>query len=197
MSRHSICEYFLFMIDWFFRGTICLWQYPLYTVMVFDDWRNGIPIVYLVISCTQEHGLILVLQSLHDRVTRLRENWHPSSIVVDNAHAEINTRYSLIFFIWWLCFQSCPSASGFLLFLACAGLCGPMPKSSCVFGTFGKLRRRTLLKNLYGWRTCHDVWCNPWVVPLQLGWRRLTVRHHVNLYSLKDYRVSLICSVSN
>ena len=116
MSCHSICEYFLFMIDWFFRETICLWQYPLYTIMVFDNWRNGIPIVFLVISCTQEHGLILVLRSVHDRVTRLKKNWHPSSIVVDNTHAEINTlRYSLIFFIWWLCFQSCPSCVGVLI----------------------------------------------------------------------------------
>lgn len=36
-----------------------------------------------------------------------------------------------------------------------------MPRSSCVFGTFGGLKRRTLLQNLHGWRTCHgstDGW---------------------------------------
>ena len=41
------------------------------------------------------------------------------------------------------------------------------------------------------------VCCSPWIVPLQFGSRRLTVLQHVNLYSLENYRASLICSVSN
>ena len=45
------------------------------------------------------------------------------------------------------------------------------------------------------WWMCDYCWCTPWVVPLQLSSRRLTVRHHVNLYSLENYRASLICSV--
>jgi hypothetical protein len=59
--------------------------------MVFDDWTNGIHVVFFAISRMQEDDLIPVLQSLHDRVTTCRENWSPSAIIVDNAQAEINT----------------------------------------------------------------------------------------------------------
>jgi hypothetical protein len=37
-------------------------QYPLYTVMVFDDWRHGIPVAFFVISRSREQDLSHVLQ---------------------------------------------------------------------------------------------------------------------------------------
>ena len=66
-------------------------QYPLYIVMVFDDWRNGIPVAFFVISRTREQDLSPVLQALHQRVQSVNSDWNPSSIIVDNAQAEINT----------------------------------------------------------------------------------------------------------
>ena len=59
--------------------------------MVFDDWRNGIPVAFFIISRTREQDLRPVLQALHDRVQKIRNDWNPSSIIVDNAQAEINT----------------------------------------------------------------------------------------------------------
>jgi hypothetical protein len=59
--------------------------------MVFDDWRNGIPVAFFAISRTREQDLIPVLQALHNRVAKNKPNWSPSSIIVDNAQAEINT----------------------------------------------------------------------------------------------------------
>ena len=111
MSCNFMCEYFLPIIVCFLRCPTCLWQYPLYTVMVFDDWKNGIHVVFFVISRMQEQDLIPVFRSFHDRVTRLRANWCPSSIVVDNAQAEINTLRSFFIFsiLCWSCFPSCPS----------------------------------------------------------------------------------------
>jgi hypothetical protein len=44
-----------------------LWQYPLYTVMVFDEWRNSIPVAYFIISSSTENALKLVLQALKDK----------------------------------------------------------------------------------------------------------------------------------
>ena len=38
----------------FLRCPTCLWQYPLYTVMVFDDWMNDIFKVFFAISYTRE-----------------------------------------------------------------------------------------------------------------------------------------------
>ena len=59
--------------------------------MVFDDWRNGIPVAFFIISRTREHDLYPVLQALHKRVQSIAEDWNPSAIIVDNAQAEINT----------------------------------------------------------------------------------------------------------
>ena len=59
--------------------------------MVFDAWRNGIPVAFFVISRTREQDLHPVLQALHRRVQTIKKDWNPSSIIVDNAQAEINT----------------------------------------------------------------------------------------------------------
>lgn len=59
--------------------------------MVFDDWRNGIPVAFFAISRMREQDLVPVLQALHKRVSKVKKDWSPSSIIVDNAQAEINT----------------------------------------------------------------------------------------------------------
>ena len=76
--------------------------------MVFDEWRNGIPVAFFVISRTREQDLIPVLQALHNKVADYIPNWCPSSIIVDNAQAEINTlRYCQIStnFVYFLRFR--------------------------------------------------------------------------------------------
>ncbi len=39
----------------------CSLQYPLYTLMVFDEWQNWIPIAFIVIGKSQENDLDPVL----------------------------------------------------------------------------------------------------------------------------------------
>lgn len=65
-------------------------QYPLYTAMVFDEWRNGIPVAFFVISQCREKDLLFVLQELQKCVQEIDMTWNPASIIVDNAQAEIN-----------------------------------------------------------------------------------------------------------
>ena len=65
-------------------------HYPLYTVMVFDEWRNGILVAYFIISSSTENALKHVLQALKDKAVSMNANWEPSSIIVDNAQAELN-----------------------------------------------------------------------------------------------------------
>ena len=59
--------------------------------MVFDDWRNGIPVAFFVISRAREQDLHPVLLALHHKVQSIKLDWNPFSIIVDNAQAEINT----------------------------------------------------------------------------------------------------------
>ena len=67
-----------------------LWQYLFYTVMVFDEWRNGIHVAYFNISSFTENALKLMLQALKDKAVSMNADWEPSSIIVDNAQAEFN-----------------------------------------------------------------------------------------------------------
>ena len=58
--------------------------------MVFDEWRNGIPVAYFIISSSTENALKPVLQALKDKAVSMNANWKLSSIIVDNAQAELN-----------------------------------------------------------------------------------------------------------
>ena len=58
--------------------------------MVFDEWRNGIPVAYFIISSSTENALKPVLHALKEKAVSMNANWKPSSIIVDNAQAELN-----------------------------------------------------------------------------------------------------------
>jgi hypothetical protein len=65
-------------------------QYPLYTVMVFDEWHNGIPVAFIITSKCAEEDILCWLSALRDRVVQHRPEWHPNAVVVDCAKAELN-----------------------------------------------------------------------------------------------------------
>ena len=58
--------------------------------MVFDEWRNGIPVAWFITSSSKEEDLTPVLAALKDKIVAAMPDWKPSSIIVDNAQAEIN-----------------------------------------------------------------------------------------------------------
>lgn len=55
--------------------TYCVLQYPLYTIMFFDEWRNNILVAFFVVSCTREQNLRFVLDALHYKVKTLNIDW--------------------------------------------------------------------------------------------------------------------------
>ena len=90
--------------------------------MVFDDWRNGLPVAFFVISRSCEHDLRHVLDALHCNVQSLHETWSPTSIIVDNAQAEINTlKYIPLCYAFYDMHTSCHAFSKifFLLCIVC------------------------------------------------------------------------------
>jgi hypothetical protein len=56
-------------------------------MMVFDEWKNGVPIAFIVIGKSRENDLHLILQSLSQKMPN---DWMLSAIIVDNTQAEIN-----------------------------------------------------------------------------------------------------------
>ena len=129
----------------------CVLQYPLYTVMVFNDWRNDIHVVFFVISRTCEQDLRLVLQALHHMVQTVNSAWNPSSIIIDNAQAEINTWGKFFFYVLHSLNMYCQvikyvpyhllhlTPSYLYIF---AAWCGHKPKFSCVCGMSGRHGQR-------------------------------------------------------
>jgi hypothetical protein len=55
--------------------------------MVFDEWKNGIPIAFIVIGKGRENDLHPIFQALSKC---LPINWTPNAIIVDNVLAKIN-----------------------------------------------------------------------------------------------------------
>ncbi len=93
-------------------------QYPLYTIMVFDEWRNGIPVAFFIISRSREQDLYPVLRALDRRLRTIATNWRPSAIIVDNAQAEINTLRLVIHPIQ-NSRNCCTCASSFKFYILC------------------------------------------------------------------------------
>ena len=64
LCYHEIC---LTFFQHHFIGLLVV-QYPFYIVMVFDDWRNGIPVAFFFISRSREDDLRPMLVALHCNV---------------------------------------------------------------------------------------------------------------------------------
>ena len=65
-------------------------QFPLYTLMVFDEWHNGIPIAFILTSRCTEADLTPWMAALNERMTVENPEWRPSAFIVDCAQGEIN-----------------------------------------------------------------------------------------------------------
>lgn len=65
-------------------------QFPLYTLMVFDEWHNGIPVAFILTSRCAEADLTPWMAALNERMTAENPEWRPSAFIVDCAQGKIN-----------------------------------------------------------------------------------------------------------
>lgn len=65
-------------------------QYPLYTVMVFDEWEQGIPVAFTIQGKSRQEDITKWLTKLRDRCLKVRPDWRPNAVVTDNDNAELN-----------------------------------------------------------------------------------------------------------
>jgi hypothetical protein len=150
------------------RLSLCLvpFQYPLYTLMVFDKWRNGVPVAFILTSRSTQLDLSPWMAALNSKLVLKMPEWHPNAFIVDDAQAEINalrcTHFTPHFL--FLIFQCSlvPSSVPYFPFRVSARylpfyvdrllLCslrdtvgfGHKSMSSCISGTFDTRGRRTL-----------------------------------------------------
>ena len=71
-----------------FFGEILL-QFPLYTLMVFDDWLNGVPVAYIITSSSKQPDLEPWMRALANKMSAVQEDWMPNAFITDCAQAEI------------------------------------------------------------------------------------------------------------
>jgi hypothetical protein len=62
----------------------------LYTVLMFDQWQNGILVAFIITSKCAEEDILHWLIALRDRVVQFKPDWHPNTVIVNCAKAELN-----------------------------------------------------------------------------------------------------------
>ena len=65
------------------------WQFPLYTLMVFNDWLNGVPVAYVITSSCKQPDLEPWMRALATKLGSAQEGWMPNAFITDCAQAEI------------------------------------------------------------------------------------------------------------
>lgn len=61
------------------------------TMMVFDEWYSGVPMVYIIISSYKKHHLAPWMDPLNKRLLMFQSDWHPNAFIMDDARVEINS----------------------------------------------------------------------------------------------------------
>lgn len=69
---------------------VSLSQYPLYTLMVFDKWRNGVPVAFIIAQSAKEKDITPWLTAIKQKLVSKMPEWLPNAFIVDDALAEIN-----------------------------------------------------------------------------------------------------------
>ncbi|MCO5594264.1 hypothetical protein L7F22_048291 [Adiantum nelumboides] len=64
-------------------------QFYLYTILVFDAFRNGVPIAWAITSSACQSNITTWLAALRNRVLNLHKGWEPNAFMVDDAEADI------------------------------------------------------------------------------------------------------------
>jgi hypothetical protein len=71
-------------------GTYGTNQYKmtLYTIMVFDSHRNGIPVAWIIVSSTKRLDITNWLKAFRDKMLDAYKSWSPNAFLIDDADAE-------------------------------------------------------------------------------------------------------------
>ena len=64
-------------------------QYPLTTVLVFDEHNNGYPVAWAVTSDGAASTIASFLKVVRDRALEEMPDWSPSAVIVDCDDGEI------------------------------------------------------------------------------------------------------------
>ena len=81
------------MLQWADHGAILMdatfgtnhMKFHLFILMEFDDFRNDVPIAWVITSRQKEDDLIQWLTALRAKTITIQPEWHPNCFIVDGA----------------------------------------------------------------------------------------------------------------
>ncbi|KAK9817903.1 hypothetical protein WJX72_004022 [[Myrmecia] bisecta] len=85
-STTLLCKWSAIAIDATF-GTNNM-KFPLFTLMVFDDHENGIPVAMCVASRENSQTVEMILRAFRDTLRESQPDWEPRCFLVDCADSE-------------------------------------------------------------------------------------------------------------
>jgi hypothetical protein len=66
-------------------------QFPLFTMMVFDEWQNGVPVAFVITARQKQSDLAPWMQKVKEKMQVAKAEWRPNAFVLDDADNEINS----------------------------------------------------------------------------------------------------------
>jgi hypothetical protein len=59
-------------------------------MMVFDEWRNGVPVAFVITARSKQIDLVPWMRALKEKLVQIRPDWRPTAFVLDDVDNEIN-----------------------------------------------------------------------------------------------------------
>ena len=66
-------------------------HFPLFTMMVFDKWQNGVPVAFIITARQKQSNLTSWMQKVKEKMLAAKADWKPNEFVLHNADNEINS----------------------------------------------------------------------------------------------------------
>ena len=60
-------------------------------MMVFDEWRNGVPVAFVITAKSKQTDLAPWMHALKHKLVHIRPDWRPTAFVHDAADNEMNS----------------------------------------------------------------------------------------------------------
>jgi hypothetical protein len=71
-------------------------------MIVFDEWYNGVPVVYVITSSYKQCDLAPWMDALNKNLLMVKNDWHPNAFIVDDVKVALGKFPTTRIFILWV-----------------------------------------------------------------------------------------------
>eukprot|EP00878_Enallax_costatus_P030591 GHUV01033332.1.p1 GENE.GHUV01033332.1~~GHUV01033332.1.p1 ORF type:complete len:100 (-),score=13.81 GHUV01033332.1:284-583(-) len=92
-------------------------QFPFLSMLVMDDWLQGVPGAWAMLSNEQEPTLMTFFDAVKGRVESLKPDWRPSCFIIDDCQAFANALRCGTLYSTWQFTATCWETARTLVFV--------------------------------------------------------------------------------